>query len=270
LGRFSGYEHLAASSTHLAFASSSWYLAWRPLAGKETGTVQFDRREIGVTTDLDLQGDRLLLLGRPSAPEGGDWAGQEGIAWLGSLDKHLEDFTPVLADASGVASTHLWKCGTLAIGAVRFLADGSFIVVPGFQPGATLFDAGGHPIRVWSGPETGLDTDCGAEETVVQGDPSSRLEWLNRHRVLEDVLPLAEGPALLIRFLGQDKRIHWELQILGAQSSRLVEVPLSSAGPTSHLRGDVRNGRIVFLLSQYFPLMDSSKAGEIVVAELNP
>jgi hypothetical protein len=35
LGRFAGYEHLAASSSHLVFASSGWYLAWRPLDTKE-------------------------------------------------------------------------------------------------------------------------------------------------------------------------------------------------------------------------------------------
>lgn len=212
----------------------------------------------------------MLLLGRPSAKEGGLWTGQDGIAWLGTLGKNLDDFTPVLSDSAGVASTHLWKCGALGIGAVRFLADGSFLVVPGFQPGATLFDAAGHPVRSWSGPETGLDTDCGSEEADLLADPSALLDWYNRHRVLEDVLPLAEGPALLIRFLGQDQKVHWELQVLGAQSSRILEVPVSSSGPTAHLRGDVRNGRIVFLLSQYFPLMDSSKAGEILVAELVP
>jgi len=205
--------------------------------------------------DIDVAGDRLLVLGTRmdyNAPSGHQFAPDGTIAWIGSLDKDLSDLRPVLADARGAGAPDYSACSTFGMGAVRFLGAGSFIVVPGVQPGAYLYDARARLVRTWDTVGLGLDSDCASltEEQIgtMAVDFTARAAWLNRRRTLEEVLPLPEGPGLVVRRVVEG-RVRWRLEVLG--NSGVVgsyEIPIVPDSLRTHLRGDVRNGKIAFLV----------------------
>ncbi len=269
------FDRLAVSPQYLAFAAAGDHMAWRPLARPGDGNVVFPRKSFGIIEDLDLSGDRLLFLGTPSTPEGVH-APQGGIAWLGTLRSDLDDLKPVLHDLGGpdVPPMHLYNCSSLALGAVRFLADGSFLVVPGFQPGAHLFSPAGRPVRAWSDEELTITTDCsGLTKDFRQRLrllPDVQTAWLNQRRVLDDILPLPEGPGLLVRYQGKDGLIHWDLKVLRTGGVDTYPVPLAGRRPFDRLQGDVRGGKIVLLLASFVSptFAPEHQAAEIVVAEL--
>lgn len=254
-GRFLSFTRLAVSSTYLATASHVHDLTWRVVAKPQPGQmVDFNRRDINVIEDIDLDGDRLLVLGILPADEAAQIV-PEGIAWIGSLSAKLADLRPLLRDSSGPSAPRFNACALFGLGGVRFLPGGSFVIVPGFQPGANLYTAEGAPLRSWTQKETGLDTDCAdispEESGRLHTRPEELVTWLNKHRVLDDILPLPNGPGLLVRTFGADARVHWELRVLRPSGVVTYGVPLVGERPTDRLHGDVRDGRIVLLLSEH-------------------
>lgn len=268
LRRFSFFNRLAASD-YLAFTSGGDSLIWRSLERAPDAKILFERKEIALMEDLDLSGDRVLFLGVPSSEEA-----KKGIAWTGSLKGGLNDLTPVLANTDN--SQALTNCSPHGIGAVRFLENGSFLVVPGFQPGAYLFAPDGKLARKYSQSELTLTTDCSGMSREFVADfklkPEVITPWLNQRRVLDDILPLPQGPALLVRYKGNDGKIHWDLKVLQPQGIATYEVPMVGHRPFARLHGDVRSGKIVLLMASW--LTPSEKAehqpAEIYLAELPP
>jgi hypothetical protein len=274
LGGFDRMARLGVSGQYIAFASEGHIMAWRSRDSKGPGLVVFRRKEIGLAEDIDLSDDRLVLLGTPykTFPEA-----EAGVAWLGTLGSDLKDWKPLLAAPAGPdgeRSAALFDCETVALGAVRFLADRSILVVPGFLPGAYQFDAQGNPVRTWSQQEIGLTTDCRniSDEVSRQlaGFPSTRLPWLNQRRVLEEILPFPQGPGLLIRSRRADGKITWELKILGSQGVATYALPIVGNRPGDRLRADVHNGKIALLmLSDFLPsTAKDDQYGELILAEL--
>jgi hypothetical protein len=245
-----GFNRLAVSPQALAVASAAWTLAWRPRASGLDRSFLLRHEDMTMTEDMDLQGDRYLLLGSPTnqpfAPNG-------AVAWIGTFDSSLKNLRPLLFDRGGAGAPNLFNCSDHGIGSVRFLADGSFVIAPGFVKGVYLFSADGKPLRSWTSREVGLDTDCSGiserEEKALHIDPDAWQSWLNRHHALDDILPLPEGPGLLVRTWGNDRRAHWELKVLTASGIKTYEVPVTGLRPTDRLRGDVRDGKIALLLS---------------------
>ncbi len=264
------YARLAASSEYLVFASPGMHLAWRPAGKQADGEVEFHHKRIGVIDDLDLFGDKLLLLGGPNTVDG-RFTSEEGVAWIGTLSSGLNDLKPLLFDPLGPGAPLLSRCGGYTLGAARFLPDGSFVVVPGFQPGIHLFNSEGRLVRAWSTDEIGLNTDCTAKNGLaeLQTVREKRTEWVNRHRVLEEILALPEGPGFVVRSLGDDGQVRWDLKVLSPKGVRTFRIPVAGAGPSDRLRGDVRNGKIVLLLFDSMPPMPEYRSpGRILVAEL--
>lgn len=181
----------------------------------------------------------------------------------------------MLFDLTGPALEHHWACSTIGLGAVRFLRDGSFVVVPGYQPGAHLFDPTGKLVRSWTGNETGLTTGCSGMEVEeglqLRSTIEGILSWLNGRRVLDDVIPLPEGPALLVRYLGKDGRLHWDLRVLRAAGGvETYVLPLESRSLSARLHADARGRRVVFLLAsaRYLDKNPSALSGELFIAEV--
>lgn len=270
---FLNYSLLAVSAGKMVVGARGDVLTWRALT-KPGGQVLYERRQIGHAEDLDLSGDRLLLLGLAY------WDQQPtertaGIAWLGSLSSRLEDFRPVLLDKTGPRADNFLHCLGLAIGAARFLPDGSFLVVPGSQPGAHLFDKGGWLIRSWSNEQIGLSTDCSGMTTpklkTVVTQHLARKGWLDQRRVLDDILPLPEGPGLLVRSIGGDGTIRWDLMVLRKDRVEKVEVPFVGETPWDRLRGDVRGRKIVLLRgAEFLPGRgNEKKQDEVLIAEIS-
>jgi len=272
-GSFKSFSRLAASDGYLAFAGLADFVTWRSLAQRSDGTVRFDQKPMGIVEDLDLAGDRFLVLGalrqHPFAPDG-------AVAFLGSARGDGEqELRPVLFDPAGKGAPHLGNCITAALGAVRFLPDGTFFIIPGFQPGAHLFNRDGVEIRRWNTALLGLDADeeCGRMNWEIRGrvllnHPEERARWLGRHRVVDEVLPLPSGPGVVVRSVAA-RQVHWELDVLEAQGIRTYGIPIAGATIYSRLRGDYRNGKILLaVVDDSFRPGSQNAPSQLAVMEL--
>jgi hypothetical protein len=273
---FGTFDRVAVSQHDLIASSLGFSIAWRPIQLQTSGRVDIETRVLGTFADIDAQGDRLALLGLPHNDLDERFSSNPGVLWVGSLSKGLGDFRALLRDASGSDpfKSSLLRCYPLDTGSVRFLADGSLLAVPGFQPGAYLYDADGHGLHVWTNEDLGIDSGC---EGVTQeqnksffDSPEVRRAWYDRHRIVDDILPLPQGPGLLVRWAGRDGNPRWILKVLQPQGITLYRVPFSGRTPYERLRGDVRQGKIVFLrtLDSLTASARTETRGEILVAEL--
>jgi hypothetical protein len=269
--RFRAFEMLAASPGHIVTSSHFKTMALRKQLGGEAKIARFP---IGTVEAIDVSGTRLVLLGNP------EWelSPQGIVAWIGPLtDQPEKDLKPLaLHDAGGARSPSLVNCSELELGSVRFLPDGSFLVVPGFQPGAQLFSSGGRPLRAWDTQALQIDAvDClkfSADELhQFATSAAARFGFINQHRVLDAILPLEEGPGLIIRWVAGGK-VHWELKVLQSGARVLTyQIPFTGELPYDRLRGDVRDGRIVLLLGAHGfdpPTGTPFRSTHVFVAEL--
>jgi hypothetical protein len=271
--RMRDFEILATSKDLVVASARFRTFIFRPAPSQPGGAVTITKIPIGIVQDLDLAGNRLLLLGNPEWSE----APAPSVAWVGPVSEHpAQDLKGLpLYDAGGAKSPGLVNCSELLLGAARFLPDGSILVVPGFQPGAHLFSSGGRLLRSWDTAALGLDAlDCAhlssANHLLFGRSPRARFDFINQHRVLEEILPLEEGPGLLIRSV-KDGKVGWELKVL--QSGERVlsyEVPVAGELPYDRLRGDVRGNRIVLLRAahEFDKLAPPFRANRIIVTEL--
>jgi hypothetical protein len=249
--RYQGFDQLAVSNQHVVASSTFNTLGFRDRQAPDDGHLIITRVPVGIVEDLDLSGHRILMLGNPGTrltPTG-------GIAWLGPLSGYPAiDLKPILFDVAGANSPTLIHCAGLDLGGARFLPDGSFVVVPGFQPGAHHFDAAGHLLHTWDTFALGLDGDAGCASVTDEQFHSFRLSetaryaYINQHRVLDDILPLAQGPGLLVRSVAGGK-VHWQIKVLQDTATIVYDVPLTGSLPYDRLRGDVQGNRIVLLLT---------------------
>lgn len=265
-GGFWGSSRIGASPEFLAVAGPALSLTWRKLAAPLRKEIAFD-----VIEDIDVGGRRLAVLGARRDGKG-DVAPEGAIVWTGSLDKDLTDLKPLLYDQRGKGAPNLGACLNFELGAVRFLPDETLLVVPGCQAGAFLYESQGRLIRSWDTVALGLDNDCpGLSEVQARtlADPRARVAWLNQRRTLEDILPLPQGPGLLVRSVSQG-RPSWELKVLDRNGSghKAYAVPISPVSELSHLRGDFKNGRILLLMTTLDRTYMTNVGGRLVAAEL--
>ena len=267
------FEMLATSKEFVVASARFRTFIFRPAPDQPGGAVAITRTPISIVQDLDLSGNQLLLLGNPKWSENT----APSVAWLGPVSEHpAKDLKPLpLYDLGGAQSPGLINCDELLLGAARFLPDGSLFVVPGFQPGAHLFSATGRLLRTWDTTALGLDAlDCAhlsaADHLRFGRSAQARFDFINQHRVLEEILPLKEGPGLLIRSV-KDGKVTWDLKVL--QSGERVlsyQVPIAGELPYDRLRGDVRGNRIVLLRAaqDFDKLAPPYRVSRIMIAEL--
>jgi hypothetical protein len=241
--------HLAASPSYLVAGAPLFAMTWRRLESPERKEEAFE----GIH-DLDVQGSRVAVVGS-RRDDAGRFAPDGAIAWMGSLDKGLSDLKPLLFDARGPGAPAMNACGPLMIGATRFLADGSLLVVPGVQPGIFRFDSQAKLLHTWDTVALGVDTDCAAVSkelaATLAGNFPRRLAWINERRIVDEVLPLPAGPGLLVRSARQGQT-QWVLEVLRADGSvAQYEVPFRTPSAFGHLKGDLRGDRLVLLRWEY-------------------
>ena len=246
---------IGASSRYLAVGAPAHTVAWRKLPAGDLQAIP-----LYTVVDLDVFEDRIVLLGARK-DERDRFAPDGAIAWIGSLDKKLADLKPVLYSAAGQGARPMDACGAFETGAVRFLGDGSFLVVPGVEPGIFLYDRTGKLLRTWEAREVGLDAECGLSDEQVELLSASlepRSAWINQRRVLNDIVALPQGAGLLVRHVANGKTI-WHLKVL-RRDGRVAShaLPFTSPSPHWHLRADVRGERIAFLLKEYDPSLAPS------------
>lgn len=247
--RATNAERLAASRDWLVVGSMAFAVRWK---GHERAGFAGEL-SLEYVADLDLRQDRLLVVGIRRDKEG-RLGGDGNLAWLGRLGEPFERFRPVLPSRSGPGVAAMEACAPLEVSAARFLADGSFLVVPGAEPGIFRYGPDGQLRRTWDSDLLGIGDPCDMPKEagiLLSADPEARARWLNRRRVVEDVLPLTSAPAVVVRErVGE--RTWWDAVLLHEDgSTETIRLPIASSSPRSRLRGDVRGERVALLVATW-------------------
>lgn len=249
-GGFWGARHVAASSQYFAAAGQALVATWRHMADPAREEVPFDTIQ-----DIDVQEGRFAIVGAQRSEDGLQFAPDGAIAWTGTFEKKLTDLRPLLYDSAGPGAANMARCGAAQLGAVRFLNEGSLVVVPGVQPGVNLYDRGGKLIRTWDSSSLGIDAACGTltdlfQANKIMGPGAERNRWLNQWRTVDTLLPLPEGPGLVVRRVERG-HTRWDLKLLRLDGTVLsIELPFEEPSEFFHLEGDVRDGKIVFVMRE--------------------
>lgn len=238
---------LGASSRYLVTAFPAFAMAWKRISEPVIHKVPFD-----VIAALDVRDDRLVFVG--SRREEGEWAPDGAIGWSGSLSKDLRDLHPVLFSALGPKAQILGDCGFGDVSAARYLRDGSYVLVPSVEPGVFLYDADGKLSYTWQTDRLGFLDRCDIsthDRLLYARDPEARYQWLNHYRTVNDLVPMPEGPALLLREVKSGSTT-WSLLILrrNAPPSK-VDLPIRAPSDVAFAKADIRGNRIVFLIRTY-------------------
>lgn len=251
-GGFFLSSRLAVGQKHLVVASPFGGYAWVPL---DSRVAKVEQRGLPTVMDIDARGDVVSVLGADT----GDVQGlaRDGvIAWTGSLSKGLADMRPLMKGRSKPGGKDMARCGFLDTGAIRFMLDGSVVVVPGVEPGVYRYDERGKLLQTWDTEPLGIVDDCDIEEEermLLGRDFARRTEWLASRVTVDDILPLRAGPALVLRKVERNVT-KWDIVTLPFQGkSERIALPVTISTPRGHLRGAVRGDRLV-LLSYESPL----------------
>lgn len=270
-GRFRSWVHLGSSPGYVAGAFIAFNSWWWTREGRD------DRRSLSIeyVADLDLHEDRLLLTGLRRDGEG-ELGADGAMAWLVDLAQEEIEPEPVLPFPDDALQT-LQDCATVLLPKARFMADGSFLLVPGVEPGLLYYQPSGHLARTWDTDALGLDQECllsEAQKRRFNTDVAVRQGWLNRRRVVDEVLPLPAGPGLLVRSRA-DGITRWELLRLdpdgqGSGEWRSVPLSITSPSPWVRARGDVRGNRLAVLLAPDPPQDVAGPPARLLIFKLQP
>lgn len=239
---------IGASEQYLAIGGSHFAVGWQ--ARKAGGSWIEDYFEF--TQDIDVQGERIALLGLRRGDDRRAYDQDGAYLWLGSLAApNLESLRPLAFSSDRGSARRMDACGPVGVGAVRFLEDSSIVAIPLAEPGVALFRPDGRLTRTWSNEEFGLDEGCDVTEEMLHRlsmDPQQQRKWINDRRVVEDILPLSGSAfAILVRHHGAGTT-RWRMEFANAEG-RLgtCELPLTVESPWVELRADYRGGRVVLL-----------------------
>lgn len=237
---------LATGRNHILFASQMGGYGWTPLAR----THEVKQNALLAVMDIDARGDIAALLGADSGPVQG--LQRDGtILWLGSLSNNLADLRPIMKGRSKPGGKDMARCSILETGALRFMEDGSLVVVPGVEPGVYRYDPSGKLLQTWDTDPLGIVDDCWIPERdllLVARDFGERIRWYESRVIVDEILPMPDGPALILRRV-EGGVTKWDLVTLPYRGKSLrAPLPLTMRTPRGHIRGDVRGNRVVLLM----------------------
>lgn len=248
---------LAVSETLLATAFPLGVVGWRARGGR--GDWHQDA-PLATIVDFDVTADQALFLGARRVDMPGHprpvWAPEGGILFRSALDRDEIPLSRLMTARSGIdgKAMEMALCGILELGAVRFLSGDRYVVIPGVQPGVFVYAADGDLSRAWSSSSLGIYDDCQVEErqmATLSADLGERLEWWQRHTVLDDLVPWGEWFAAIVRTPRGDGAT-WAFHPFGTDGpGAVVELPLSAASRGLHVRADTRGDRLAVLLFDY-------------------
>jgi hypothetical protein len=231
---------LAKSPEHLI--AGSWFraFAWLPAGNQRLVDAPFAN-----ILDLDVRGDRLILLGvRGDAT--GRWGSVGATLWSAKLTRDRA----YLEALPGPDVEPMRDCQILGAGAVRFQPNGSFFVAPGVEPGVRLHDAQGRLIRTWPTEGLGYLDRCSltAEQSAALSELAPRRSWQNRREMLDELVVLPEGPMLIVR-QPVPHGTKWRGILLPFDGKPVpVAIPVTSSSPYSHVKADVRGNDVAFVM----------------------
>ncbi len=245
---FSFSSRIAASPSFVVVASPFASFSWR---ARSADSALHPAVPIGMVMDIDVHDDTVAVLGGDTDQKGGT---PDGILSVASVSRNFTNRRILMEGPTGKKGKELARCHFFESGALRFLADGSLVVVPGLEPGIYHYSAAGKLLRTWQTDSLNILDDCRInDEQMVEmaADFARRSEWLNRYTTVEDILPFSDGPALLLR-TSRNNATTWEVAYLRSDGKIKREpLPIRSPSPRAHIRGDVRGKRIALLVFDY-------------------
>lgn len=264
-------SRLAHSDQYTAVASPFFEIAWRPSDGS---AMEYSTKksfyDLHFIADMDLFQDQLVWIGATREEKSPILCTDGAILWQASLGKNLADKRPVHYSFDGPGAGSMNYCGMFEVSVVRYLPDGSFVAVPGVEPGVLLFSKTGVVEQTWTNRELNLDLDCDLDEqSVALFDADWKLRhthWLNRRRIVDDVVPLPNGIGLIVR-TRDEGRVSWELlTLIPGASTQTRTLPIEDESAFAHVRADTRGSKIAFLLFRY---ADEPEPSSIIVMEID-
>lgn len=239
---------LGVSDRFVVVGAPSHELAWLPRHGGGTARVA----DFSSPVDLDVHEDRLLVVGLPEpAPATTDKG--PVILWETKLEGAAAPvFRPRFSISRPVPLIELddWLHAS-GSARVRFLPDGSFFFVPGVEAGAYWYDTDGRLLRAWNSEALGLDVVERSDPAAARRAASNRgaaLALRNSLRLADEILPLPEGPAVVVR-QARDNDVVWTLKLLRRDGSIVsAELPVQVSSPNWILFGDALGRRVIVVL----------------------
>lgn len=242
--------HVALAGRRVATAGPLFSFAWK----ERSPDAQLHVHPLATIMDFDLHGNRALLLGGRRGPEGA-WCPDSAIAWTMDLDQEAREgngtLEPVFFSQAPQAKATMGMCGVLHMGAVRFLEDGTFLVIPGVEDGVRWHRVDGQLLFTWTAEEVGFFSGCpldALESRRLHKDEEARYRWLDQRPTVEDVIPLGREAGVVIRHHSSSSGTRWELVRLSRDGSMArFRLPFEGSRPYAHVRGDSRGDQLVFL-----------------------
>jgi len=238
---------IAVATRDLIVASPFGGFAWISLQPGSGNTIH--QKGLANIMDIDAREDSVAILGADSGPVRG-LASDGAIAWTGTLSRGLKDMRPLMKGRSSPGGKDMARCAFLETGAIRFMPDGSLVVLPGTEPGVYRYDSKGKLIQTWDTAPLGIVDDCAIDDRrldVLAADFAMRTEWLASRVTVDDILPLPEGPALLLRRVVKGVTTFEMVTLPFRGKSERIAVPVTVPTPRGHLRGDLRGDQLALL-----------------------
>jgi hypothetical protein len=204
-----------------------------------SGKTIHERQKFGMrVNDVAVRGTTLAVLGFPVRVDGVDF----GNLWKGAVGAPWESFE-LLRPTPNSHLDYVKSTFPLYAGAVAIASDGGvWSITPG-EPGVVRYDANGRSLRSLGSRLTELVVpNLKDVMTKYAMDPLARYtEVLNRQPIVDDLILLPEGPAIVVRRFNQGT-VSWELWFAGPEATRRrVRLAIDQkqiAG--GHLRCDAR------------------------------
>lgn len=254
-------SYLGVSRDYIAVAAPLRQIAWR-----QRSATSFAQEVFANAFDIDVWKDHAVVYGvRGDAY--GKWGGVGATLWLVSIAGDRLYFNGIAA--SPVEAVH--KCAFPGIGVVRFFPDGRFVYVPGVEPGMQLFDANGKLMRRWDTAALGVDDHCRiteAQADVFGGSSELRAQWINQRQIVQEVIPLPEGPLVIIR-RAMAGRVTWRGVLMSFSGDPVdVPIPITSPSPNAHLHADLKGDRLIFLVADLPTQKPITASPRLILAHL--
>jgi len=215
----------------------------------------------------------LVILGGLK-DEKGNFSPDGAIGWLGPIEKGREGLRPILYSAHGPGARAMGRCGVIGLGAARFMPDGSFVLIPGVEPGIFWYSKDGELQHTWESSALGLEDECkpmldNMGDLAI--DPNVQNRWLAARRIVDEILPLPDGPGVIIREI-KDEKAQWRMARLRADGTvSWLDLPFKGSSTWARLKGDVMGTRIAFLVVEDSDNVEKPFAvPRLVIAELMP
>ena len=249
------YAYIGVSDDFIAAADLPFQIRWRGRAPND----EIVNQPFEYVADIDVHDRRILIAGL-RRDDTGQFAADGAFAWIGTLPSGA--LRPVLP----FSDQHVVQnCAGFHVTAARFLSDGSFLIVPGAEPGIFLYNPQGRLQRNFASDGIDILSDCTMtreEESLLPSDPAARQRWINRRRVVDEIVELPSGPALIVRSRNETTT-RWDL--ISLTNGTVRPLPFTSSSPWAHVAADSRNGRIAVLIADRTTQREGGAAPRLIL-----